>query len=496
MSSIVVAGLTPDWKVPIAAREVNFGRGRRSIGTEPVRVLVTGNKLTGGSATVETPVQIFSEEDADTQFGAGSEIAIQCYHALAIGGVTLWGCPVAEAGGATAATLTATVGGSWTTTGTIRWALGGKVFSATVTPAMSTANVATAIANNTNAESRLFCTASPASAVATFTTRSKGARMNKWIARVDLTDAPAGLTLVLAGGTALTGGITPFTSGAGADDVTNALAALISDRWQIQAWAQADATNAALIRTQLNSEASGLIMHYEHSIMALNGTTSASMSFASTTLNNQRMTVVHLTNSETHPSAMAAQLAAIRATTIGQNPNARYNKVQCPTLAPQSQKADIPSLSVQNSLLNSGVLPLITTRDGRVLIVRAIQSHCLNGSSPDFRTLDWGMADTPDRVSDELDADWEVHSAANAYVVDDPAEGAETPASGKTYPRLWNAQILFRLKICEAKNWLMAVDTNLPLTVFQTDHLMSAVPCVVALQNHIVGIQVNQTSLS
>ncbi|HWA29119.1 MAG TPA: hypothetical protein VG734_25945 [Lacunisphaera sp.] len=492
---ISLSGLTPSWKFPIAAREVNFGRGRRSIGAGQIKVTVTGTKLSTGSATADgDPIRVFTEEEADAYFGAGSEIALQCYAALAIPGVVLWACPVAEAGGAVAGSLTITIAGTWTTTGTLTLRLGGKFYSVTVTPASTPTTVAADMVLKINGNSRGFCTAANVAGVITATTKSKGVRMNQWICAKDLTQAPAGLTATIAGGTALTGTKVPFASGAGADDVTNVLAKLTSDTYDYQAWAQNDATNAGLIRTQLNSEASALTMHQEHSIMTLTRGTSASMTFASATLNNQRMTLAHFTNSESHPSEISAQLAAVRSTTVGANPNARYNGVQLPTIAPQFDVVDRASIQVADALLNSGVLPLMTTFDGRVVIGRAIQSHCLNGSSPDFRTLDWGHADVPDRVSKELGADWEDFAEKNAYLSDEPANDAEAPPAGTAFPSLWNSVIIARLKICERNNWVQDVDANPPLTEFQTDRLMSAIPCIVRLQNHIVGIQVNQTA--
>lgn len=492
--TINIAGLTSAFKVPIAAREVNYGRGRRSVGSAQVRLLLVGNKTSAGSATADQDiVPIFTEEDADTYFGAGSELAIMCYHALAIPGVVVYGAPVAEATSSPAAgTATATIGGSWTTAGTASLWLAGKQFSVPVTTAMSTTQVAAALVAKVNSDTRLFCTAANVGAVITFTTRNLGVRANQWILRKDISAAPSGLTIAVAGGTALTGGMVPFTGGAGTDSVANVLALMTTDVWDIQAWAQNDSTNAGLVRTQLNSEAGALIMHTEHAVMAFTRGTSTSMSFASTTVNNQRMTIVHFTNCELHPAAIAAQIAAIRSTTVGDNPNARYNGVQCPTIPPQSQTGDIASISVNDALLNSGVMPLTTTQDGRVLIVRAIQSHCVTGSAPDFRTLDWGHADVPDRLSKELGADWELHSANNPYVRRDPAAGAEAPPEGVTTPSRWNAVVYARLKDFERKLWVQDVDANPPLTEFQTDRLMTATPCVVQLQNHIVGIQVNQ----
>lgn len=505
MAAIVIPGLTPSFKLPKAVVETLFGRGRQSVGAIPLKLLVTGTALSGGTATPDQDIlRVYSEEEADVYFGAGSEIAIQCYHALAIPGVNLYAAPVAEAGGATAAELEIKIDGTWTGTGTLTVFLSGKAFSVTVTGAMDEADVAEALAAVINGDSRLFCTAEQGeddgvtdeTNIVFLTVKSKGARGNDWICRVDLSAAPAGLTCTLTGGTELHDNMTPFAGGAGADSVANLLALLKTDVYDFIAFAQNDTTNAALIRTHLNSEIGPLVMHPENAIVAKTGAPAASMSFASTTVNHQLMTVVHLTNCELAPSAIAAQVAAIRATTVGANPNFRYNGVECPTIPPQAVKADLASDSQLDAMLNSGVMPLTTTPDGRVVIVRAIQSHCMNGSSPDYRTLDWGHVDVPIRMGKEFAADWELFSANNPYVGDDPAPGAQPAPEGVATPTLWNAQVYARLKAAEAENWVQDVDANPPLTIFdpEGDRLLTAVPVVVRLQNHQVGISVRQTA--
>lgn len=125
---IVIPGFVDSDKVPGAVVETVYGRGKQSIGSNPVLLVVTGNKLASGTATADQDInQVFSTADADNLYGAGSEIAMQCYAALQFPGVALFGAPVAEAVTAPAsATLTLTVVGAWSTTGTILIRLAGR----------------------------------------------------------------------------------------------------------------------------------------------------------------------------------------------------------------------------------------------------------------------------------------------------------------------------------------------------------------------------------
>lgn len=495
MTAIQIAGLVNSFKVPGDYRETKYGQGKVSIGSIPVKLVVTGTKTSAGSSTADQDiVPIYSEDDADTYMGTASENAEQCYAALQIEGIQLYSAPVAENGSATAATVTYTFGGTWSTTGTVAIYLKGRRIECVVSGTDSTTTAAAALRDAINGVSRLPMTASAASAVTTATTRSKGVRMNDYVTRKDLSAAPSGLTLTIAGGTALTGGMVPFSGGAGADDVTNVLALLATDVYDIQAWAQNDTTNAGLIKTALISESGPLIMHLEHAVFGKTRGLSAATSFASSTLNAYRCSVVWLENCEAPPSFVAAQIAAVRATSIGANPNTRYNDIVLPTVPPQSQKADIPLLSELNTALNNGVTPLTTNPDGTVKIVRCIQSHCLNGSAPDYRTLDWGDVDVPDRISKELGAQWDLISQTNPYAGDDAAEGEEQPPAGVITPSRWNTEMYGVLKDAEAANWLQDVDSNKPVSEWNNDadRIMSIVNVVVRKQNHQVGISIRQ----
>lgn len=497
MTAIVIPGLTNSFKVPGAYRETKYGQGKISIGAIPVKLAVTGTKTTAGSATADQDiVPIFSADDADTYLGTASEAAMQCYAALEIEGVTLFAIPVAENGSAVAATLTVTITGTWTTGGTLTVYLAGRAIQATIGAGDSVTTAASALKDAINATDRLPMTATSSVGVVTITVRSKGTRGNDYICRKDLSAAPSGLIATLAGGTALSSTMTPFSAGTGADDVTTVLSLLATDIYDIQAWAQNDTTNTALIKAALVSESGPLVMHLEHAVFGKARGLSAATSFASSTQNAYRCSTVWLENCEVAPSYIAAQVAAIRSIFIADNPNTRFDDFICPTIPAQAQKADIPLLSELNTALNNGVTPLTTNPDGTVKIVRAIQSHCLNGSAPDYRTLDWGDVDVPDRLSKELGAQWLVFAEANQYVVPDPAEGEEPLPSGTGSPKLWNADIYEQLKIAEEANWVQDVESNLPLSEWNSaaKRIMSAVTCVVRSQNHQVGISVRQTA--
>lgn len=497
--AIVIPGFVDSDKVPGPVVETVYGRGKQSIGSNPVVLVVTGNKLAAGTAVADQDIDpVYSESDADTRYGAGSEIAMQCYAALQFPGVSLFGAPVAEAASSPAsATLTLTVSGTWSTTGTIIVRLAGKAIQVGVGASDTAATVASNIAVAVNGIPRLPMSSAAVGAVATVTVLSKGTRGNDYVCVKDMSFAPAGLVLTLAGGSVLTGGVTPFSGGAGADSVTTVLGLLTTQIWDYQAWAQADATNAGLIKAQLESQAGPLLQHPGFAVFGKNRSTSTSISFAQTTLNENLACVAHMTNGEMSPAQMAATQAALFATTVGANPNTRYINAVLPGVAPHTQKADVPGRSTLNALLNAGVTPW-TTVGTQVQVVDAIQTHCLNGASPDYRTYHVGDVFVPIRVSKELALQWGIFSNANPYAGPDPSDGQQPANEGTATPSLWVAEGTALLKQFEALNWLQDVDSNPMIAEWNTTskRIMSAVPNVVRSQNIQSGISVRQTAAS
>lgn len=493
--TISIVGFTSDDKVPGFYGETVFGQGRISIGELPVFLLLLGNKTSAGTATADTVVyDVLSEDDADTLFGAGSELARMCGAALLVDGVNLKAIAVTEASG-TAASATIAVGGTWSTGGQVTIYLDNEPHVASVLSGDSTSDVATSIANAFKARPRASSTASASSAVVTTTCKNKGPRGNARLLRADLSRAPAGLTIALAGGTALTGGVTPFSGGATADDVTAALATMVSAQYDYIVQAEADATNLALLKTHCASQAGPLVGFLEHYGIGATGTLSAAVSLAQTTCNDARGSVAWSLYNETVPAEIAACYFAHRASTEGENPNPNYDALEIEAATPQSQPADRPSHATLKSALNQGVTPLVTTTDGRVVVSRAIVTRSLNGSSPDYRCLDVGDAKVPDRVRQECAALWGEFVQQNPYVGPEPSTDDRTPRSGVAYPSLWASSIMSEVLLpAEAANWIEDPTENPPVVEYDRSakRLMSAVPVVVRALNHQVGVSVRQ----
>lgn len=493
MSALVnISGWSSDDKTPGFYRQTTYRAGNSALGANPRTLLLTGTKIAAGSATPDLDFKdVTSEADADAYFGAGSELACMCYAAI-IPGVTLKAAAVAEAGGAAAATMKIKITGSWSTTGTIYFYFAGKTIPVQI---LSTDSKITGIAAVTaafNADPRLPVTAADDGVdECTLTTKSKGARANDWVLDYDLAIAPSGLGITLTGGSALNGNAKPFANGSGADSLTNVLA-LFSQRYDYIGWAQYDGTAITAIKTKLDAEANTLVAHLDHGGLGSARALATANTLSNTTINHERMMNPWCQNCQWPPSMIAAHIMAIRSVEEAENPNFNYDGYVTGIPAQRNQ-ADIPLHASLKSALNNGVTPLVT-KNGKVVIVRAITTKCKDGTAFDYSTLDVGVAVVPDRVSDELDVQWSTASESNPYAGPDSADG-KLPPEGRLTPTLWNSDVYKVLKDKEAKNWLQQVDQHLPESAWDATRkaIVSAVPTVVADLNHQGGADVRQT---
>lgn len=493
--AITILGWTSDDKVPGAYTETKFGQGRLSVGSFPVKVVVTGTKLSTGSATVDQDiVPVYSSDDAVTKLGAGSTATRQCLAALQVPGVNLYAAPPAIASGSPgSATLTLTIGGSWTAGGTIKVWIGGEYVEVNVGQTDTASDAATTARLQVNALPNGLAIASGSTGAVVLTATNIGTQGNAVTVYWDMSEAPTGLTITPSGGTLVHSRLYKLAGGTGTETLANVIALLKTDVFDYIALAQNDATNLGLIKAHMTTEAGPTISHLEHAVAAVTGTLSNATGIA-TTLNDYRTALLWYENSETHPSELAATVGAIRNVIEPSEPNNNYDDFPVPGAVPQRYAVDKPLHATLKAALNNGVTPLLE-KNGVVSIVRGIVTHCLNGSTPDYRCYDWGDAVVPDRVSKELAAEWvSVFKPANPYVGADAVGSEKDPFPGVGTPNKWNSSVYGNLKRFEAANWIQDVDQNLPVTEYQPERpaLATAVNIVVRKQQHSIGISVRQ----
>jgi phage tail sheath gpL-like len=501
-AAIVIDGFTPDDKVPGFVSQRTFGGGRQAIGSIPLKCSCMGNKTSGGTAAVSSYLAASTAEQAAALWGARSELANMAYAAFEVSNsVTFWGLCVAEASGA-AATLTYTFTGTTATAGSSIFQIDHVIFTVNFAASDTTPTLkAVAFVNAVNGlqNGQLFASAANTAGVVTVTCANIGVRGNQhtgWI--VDTAAAPTSMGVTMTGGTPLSNGGVPFTGGSGADDVTAALTATDTLQLDYIAVAQNDATNMGVVETHVNSKAAfdvGLLDVY---ITAGNGTQAAAIAIGQTQMNDPLGQFVWTPLGVEHPSRVAARMAALRSTTEGAQPNTNYNGKVLKGAAPHFQRTDSPGRSTKKAALNAG-LTIMETVDSKLQIVRAISSHSLNGSTPDYRNLDVSDTVVPIRITKELAADYAQTLVDNPYAGPDTS-AEDMPKAGVLTPNLWKHIVTARMKTWEDPeqgfNWVTAVDANPTVTVWDdtAQRVMAATPVIVKPKNNALGQKINQTA--
>lgn len=512
--TLVITGLTDNLKVPGGYAQVNFGQSRVQLSSIALRCQIVGLKATSGgtiAADLENK-RILNKNDADTYLGAGGEAARMAYAALdecqGLSGFELWACCPAPAGGATAATCTITVTGTATDVGTIYVWIGKDMVEVTIANGDAQNSVATKIDSAIKAHTnyaRFFAGSGVATNVVTETHRSAGIRGNQSVLYVDFSKAP-GVTLALGGaGSAITTGSSTllgryFGGGAGTETLTNIFSLLFPVRNHFLAVAQNDATSLGLWKAQLDLKAAALEGRREHMVMATNGTFGAATSLSQSTVNNARVSHKWLEASESQPCEITAAVACLRAATEGTEPNSAYDDYPYRTIVPQRvQTFWVGSITAKQAALDVGVSPLISGTDGIVRECRAITTRCMNGSTPDYRTLDDADAYVPDYMADRI---LNVYSTevkpAMKYVQPNPGPNEPELSAQVLSPDRWTPRVIREMQDAQKENILTQTGDDSASSEYNyvANRIMTAMNVIRMPHNHQVGISVNQLNVS
>ncbi len=468
-----VLELSPTDKVPGIYLRSIFGIGGAASGTDEKVLLIVGLKAASAGAIVADTevVDIKLASDADYYFGPGSEGARMCYAALSVKGIKIKAASPSISG-ATAASATITIAGTWTTSGTWRYRIAGIPIEQGILATDDRQDVGDAIAAYINARKWMPVTAVAAAGagstyVVTLTAKSAGARGNDLMLWQDDSDLPSGATSAIAGGTAVGNGAKRFSTGAGTEDISDLLEILAEDRYYRIAASQRDSSNLARWVVQLDTKAGPMVGKTEHIVFAGSGTLVATTSLTQTTLNEQRAQFVWMQDSETPPCEIAALHAAQRLQAEQVNPNQSYDNRLLKgdqdgfKVAPQTDKATNPVRAVLVSALDAGITP-VKTVGNNVFIVRAVTTRSRTElSAVDDGTVDVADSAVPDAVRDEIAAFWSLDfSQKNKHVRDDPTGDEPEPPQGIAYPRFWKASVTALLKRLETAKWITKVDSN------------------------------------
>lgn len=512
MTAVQLVGeLSSTDKVPGSYVKVRFGVGALSGADTPKYLLIVGQPSADGTITPDTEVvDIFTESDADTYAGAGSEGARMLYGALAQQGTRIkYACATAAVGAVAAeAIITIDKSGVLQLTGTWRYRIGGVEITGGIAATDGPQQVAEAIAAYINARPKLAVEAAAAAGgvgtewEVTLTHKTPGARGNDLILWQDDSELPSGFTSVLSGGSAVGNGGIRFASGSGTEDITTLLATLASAEYFMIAAAQKDATNLGRWRTQQDTKAGPLIGLSDHIVYAVNGTYAATSALAQG-LNEERAQLLWMQDSETPTEEIAAINAAMRFVAERSNPNSSYDNDVLVGVFGQTHVGTIPARTVLVAALDSGITP-ITTVNGQALIVRAITTRSLTDSgAADDRTLDVAMARVPDEVRREIVVYWTSdYRVNNKLIRANPRAGEPDVPSGIATPAGWNRALTeLMIRLSDENNgqrWITGVRQYPPRSMLHPNvtRIVFEAPCIVLETQHQIEGTVLQVPYS
>jgi phage tail sheath gpL-like len=359
--------------------EFNARMAVRNLPGNRQTTLIIGQKTAAGSAPVNTVTDVFSDYEAATLCGFGSQIHRMVKAALKANPyANLSFVAVADAAG-TAASWPVTAAGAPTSAGTFKLALNDSTLEINVGVTDTPTSVAAAIVAAITALPDLPFSAANLLGVVTLTAKNKGTVANAF--KVSVAGIAPGMTLVA-------GAMVP---GATDPDITAALAAAFLGGHDQVVIPYRDAPNVTALRDHIDAVGSYAEKRWALGYVASNGTLALANTF-SATINHGFISNVWCRNTTTATMEIAAAYAATIAAT--EDPALGFDNVEVKGIAPPPV-ADRTSRTEEESTLYNGTAPLNVGPGERVQIVRAITTYTVNEAAvPDVAWLDITTART------------------------------------------------------------------------------------------------------
>ncbi|MEB2504641.1 phage tail sheath subtilisin-like domain-containing protein [Burkholderia sp. BCCIQ04A] len=371
-------------RTPLFFAEIDNSRANTAVTNQ--RALLIG-PMTTGAATANIPLLSAGTGDANVQFGANSILALMtaAYRQNDQFG-EVWCLPIADAGGAVAATGSIAFTAAPTANGVISLYVADQLVSVPVTQGMTTAQIATAVAAAINLIPAMPATAAAATNTVTLTADNKGLVGNDIDIRFNKQGAPGG-EILPAG---LTATITAMTGGATNPALTTALGNLLDMPFDFIACAFTDTTSMDAIKAFLNDSTgrwSWQQQVFGHAFYAYRGTWGSLTTFG-TARNNQHETVIGFNDSPTPSWQWAASLAAVTAVSVRADPGIPMQTVALTGISAPPLQSRF-NLSQRNTLLYDGISTFTVADDGTVAIENLITTYQTNAfGQPDNSYLE------------------------------------------------------------------------------------------------------------
>lgn len=381
-----------DKRRPGAGAEFDFTANSQSLVPAGRSVLCIGIGK-GGTQAAGKPVQVYSDSDAETYFGVGTEVTLMARKALEVGRLhgsapEVWAIGIDELVGGTAATSTITLTGPAAAGGDLVLRIAGRTVRAPVTSGDTAATVATALKAAIDRIARdLPVTAAVAGAVVTLTARAKGLHGNE--AALATVSAPSGISVAL---------VQP-TAGAGVVSIVAALAAALTRDYYAVAIGNHATQDITDWGTHAASAWATMAKRFRYAFVGERGALATAQTL-SAAANSERVIVVNCPSSPSPSYEIAAAAAA--AAMVHENPAHNRNGMTLPLYPPDLDLA-LSDGQIETALA-SGITPLTPDVTGqRLKIERLVTTKTTVSGAPFEGLLDFGNSWAVARFAREMD---------------------------------------------------------------------------------------------
>lgn len=361
-------------RVPGTYVEIDASRAVTGLFRVPTKILLIGQKLSGGTATALVPVRLTSADQARVLFGRPSMLA---HMAERLFGATslleTWAIPLQDLGGGATATGKLTFAGTATAAGTVELYIGGRRVRVGVDVGDGGADVAAAVAAAITADLDVEVTAVQGGEdheeEVDISARHKGECGNSIDLRVNYHTGealPAGITVTIAA----------MSGGTGNPDITGATD-VIGDTWYTDiVTPYTDTANLAALEGVLDDLYGPLSMRDGHAWAAATGSF-GTVSALGDARNSPHLTIMGAGTSPTPPWEWAAALAGIAAYYLSIDPARPLQTLPLPGILPPARTAQW-TFEERALLLFDGIATHRVTDDQRVVIERSITTYKTN----------------------------------------------------------------------------------------------------------------------
>ena len=405
--------------VPGVYHELNTVRANTAVNFN-VRTLLIGQMMAGGTAVANLPLLV-SSGDYNTLFGAKSQLAamVQTYRQRDTFG-EIWALPLADDGGAVAATAPITVTGNATSAASMALYTGGNRYPFNVasgdTPAVALTKLLVAMCNKPRAvEVKIgtkvltlsdpanpgLCTdatTSPITSPISIVACNLGAAGNAMGLALNHRGQPAGETMP-AGQTWSAG--TP-TGGATNPVLTTGLANLADQKFGVIALPYQDSVSLDAMKAFLNDTTGRWAWSkaiFGHCVTAFPGTTSAAATFAAGR-NDQHLSAVSYVGSPDPVWEWTAAFAAAVAESTRADPalpvTSTYLNVETPAMSNRA------TISEMNTLLYAGISTWRAGDDNAASLDRVVTTYTKTNGADDTSYRDYETPATIDYILTDM----------------------------------------------------------------------------------------------